>query len=370
MDYKMEQKKIKRSCPIICRVLYAAALICAGLHVSFYMRADFADWFNENVSSALRTVLSTLTSFFPFSLGEAVIICLPCTFVVIVIKSVTILRGDDEKRSNRLICSLLAFLCFLYSLLVMNFAAAYRGVGIAAKLSLECEDVSAEQLYNTGVYLNGKIKEDLDEIDFDFDCSRMPYSLYEMSDKLNEAYGKVADRYSFVQRLNCPVKFVAFSRPMAYTHISGLYTYYTGEANINIDFPEYTIPYTAAHEMSHQRGIAAEDEANFMAFLVCESSSDPYIRYSGYISMFEYVSNALYRADRELYTKLWADVDIRVRYEEKSYSEYFSKISDSLAAKATDAVNDAYLKSQGQSAGTQTYGLVVDLAVAYVENCT
>ncbi len=86
--------------------------------------------------------------------------------------------------------------------------------------------------------------------------------------------------------------------------------------------------------------------------------------------MFEYVSNALYRADRELYTKLWADVDIRVRYEEKSYSEYFSKISDSLAAKATDAVNDAYLKSQGQSAGTKTYGLVVDLAVAYVENCT
>lgn len=366
----MKQEKSKRSCPIICRVLYAAALICVGLHVSFYLRTDFADWFNENVSAIFRTALSKLTSFLPFSLGEAVIICLPCAFIVLIIKSVVILRGDDEKKSNRLICSLLAFLCFLYSLFVMNFASAYRGVGLASKLSLERKDVSAEQLYSTGVYFNEKIKEELDDIDFDFASSKMPYSLYEMSDKLNEAYAKVADKYPFVQRLDCPVKFVALSRPMAYTHISGLYTYYTGEANINIDFPEYTIPYTAAHEMSHQRGTAAEDEANFMAFLVCENSSDPYIRYSGYISMFEYVSSALYSADRELYLKLWEDVDIRVKYEEKSYSEYFSKISDSLAAKATDVVNDVYLKSQGQSAGTKTYGLVVDLAVSYVENRT
>ncbi len=360
---------LKNNCPVPCRVLYLLALILVCFHVSFYLSADFADWFNMHISAFFRGILSKLTSFFTFSLGEAILLCLPCAFVVLVIACISALRSSEPYKSNRMICSLLAMLCAMYSLFVVNFASAYRGQSLSDKLGLEEKEVSAQQLYNTAVYFRDKAEAELDRIEFEFGSSSvMPYSLDGMSAHLNESYAVVSEKYDFVQKLSCPVKYITLSSVMSYTHISGVYTYYTGEANINIDFPDYTIPYTAAHEMSHQRGIAAENEANFMAFLVCDASDDAYIRYSGYVSMYEYLMNALYTADPELHSELWQTTDMRLRYEEAEYNRYFSKYSESVAADISNAVNDTYLKTQGQLAGTKTYGLVVDLAVAYVEH--
>ena len=154
---------------------------------------------------------------------------------------------------------------------------------------------------------------------------------------------------------------------MSYTHITGVYTYFTGEANLNVAFPDYTVAYTAAHEMAHQRGIAPEDEANFVAFLVCLESDDPYIRYSGYVNVLEYVLNALYRADNKAYTEVYRLIDNTVRREFAAYSDFFSKYRDSVASNVSDKVNDTYLKLNGTE-GSVSYGLVVDIAVAYYKN--
>ena len=35
------------------------------------------------------------------------------------------------------------------------------------------------------------------------------------------------------------------------------------------------------HEQTHLRGFMNEAEANFVAYLACENSSDPYFEYSG-----------------------------------------------------------------------------------------
>ena len=209
---------------------------------------------------------------------------------------------------------------------------------------------------------------ELDEVDFVYGgASVMPYSLDEMEEKLLDAYDKVCDKYSFVQRLRSNMKPIILSEPMTYTHISGVYTYFTGEANLNTNFPDYSLPFTAAHEFSHQRGIAREDEANFMAFLVCAASDDPYIRYSGYLNMYEYVASAYYSADPDGYYELLGTMDARIRCELVSYSEFFDKYRDSVASEVSGAINDTYLKLQGTE-GTRSYGLVVDLAVAYLKN--
>ena len=55
---------------------------------------------------------------------------------------------------------------------------------------------------------------------------------------------------------------------MTYTHISGIYTFYTGESNININYPDFVVASSATHEMAHQRGVARENEANFVSFVV------------------------------------------------------------------------------------------------------
>ena len=81
--------------------------------------------------------------------------------------------------------------------------------------------------------------------------------------------------------------------------------------------------------------------------------------------MFEYLSSALYSADKDMYKELVRELDDRVALELIAYSKFFDKYRDNVAADVSGAVNNSYLQSQGQGAGTKSYGLVVDLAVAY-----
>lgn len=369
MDQVIPTQKTRRTVPIACIVLYVLAFCAAVLHILFYFVPAFADAFNMTVGAFCRAVAAYLTALFPFSLAETVIICLPFAVVLLAVICVRATRYGTGQQNARIICILLAVLCALYSSFVFLFASAYRGAPLAQKLALDADAVSAEQLAVAAEYFRSRAQEQCDEIDYVFGGeSTMPYSFSEMVDKLNDAYAGVSERYDFVQRLRAPVKQIALSHLMTYTHISGVYTYYTGEANLNINFPDYTLPYTAAHEMSHQRGIAAENEANFMAFLVCDASEDAYIRYSGYMNMYEYLMNALYSADPERYYEIWAKSDSRMQYEQLAYNRFFNRYSESAAATVSSAINNTYLKSQGQSAGERSYGMVVDLAVAYVEN--
>jgi hypothetical protein len=196
-------------------------------------------------------------------------------------------------------------------------------------------------------------------------ASVMPYSLTEMNAKLLDAYDQYTDQSDFLDDYPSRVKPIMLSEPMSYTHITGVYTFFTGEANLNVNFPDYTLPYTAAHELAHQRGIARENEANFIAFLVTDASDDPYIRYSGYLNLWEYVMNALYPLDGAGYQEILGMLDARVLGELKAYSAFFDTYRDAAVANVSSTVNDAYLKLHGNEAGVESYGLVVDLAIAY-----
>ena len=98
---------------------------------------------------------------------------------------------------------------------------------------------SAEELADNVTFINGG-------------ASVMPYTMFEMNDKLNEAYSSFCVKNDFVQKMDTKIKQISVSKLMTYTHIAGVYTYYTGEANLNTNFPSYTLPYTAAHELSHR----------------------------------------------------------------------------------------------------------------------
>ena len=189
---------------------------------------------------------------------------------------------------------LLSVVVTLFSFFVLTFAAGYRAYPLEDKLELEREKVSAEELYDTAVILIEAINRETSEIEFyEDDFSIMPYPLRDMNHRLGDAYSAFCKSHDFIAHSPGRVKPVLVSEVMSYMHITGVYSFFTGEANLNVGFPDYTLPYTAAHEMAHQRGIAREDEANFIAFLVCIGSEDPYIRYSGYLNVYEYVAGAL-----------------------------------------------------------------------------
>ena len=350
--------------PMVCILLYGLGLLSLVLYVVMSRSVAFADWFNTTVSSFLRTVFAAVTYPLPFSLGEAVIWLLPLA-LVLVLRHAVHHRCGSWKAAAAYIGILLSVVVTLFSVFVWNFAAGYRGRSLDEKLELERTEVSAEELYDTAVLLIEAINRETDDVHFQKDgFSEMPYSLEDMNDKLGKAYGRLADEYTFIPTMPARVKPVLASEVMSYMHITGVYSFFTGEANLNVNFPDYTLPYTAAHELAHQRGIAREDEANFVAFLVCSSSDDPYIRYCGYLNLYEYVASALWQADRDRYYMAVAKFNSEVIAEMNAYNRFYDQYRHSTVSQVSGSINNSYLQSQG-TVGTKSYGMVVDLAVSY-----
>lgn len=355
----------KRRLPPVCKIIYVMTFVSAVLYVAFTLHSGFADWFNRTVSPIGRAALASLTNLIPFSVGEWIIIVIPILLVLLI--SIAYRHFADTWRDSFLYIGMLfSGICVILILFVWNFAAGYYAPPLDQKLQIDRTEVSAEELGDTAEWLSDEIKALTDEIVFlPSGESLMPYSYTEMNQKLMDAYRKACEKYDFIDRFSSSVKPIMLSHPMSYTHVTGVYTFFTGEANLNVNFPDYTLPYTAAHELAHQRGVAREDEANFVAFLVCMESDDPYIRYSAYLNMYEYVAAALARTDPDRYRVLYQTLPYEVIAEQAAYRVFFEKYRENVAASVTQATNDTYLKAQGAKEGTRSYNMVVDLSVAY-----
>lgn len=358
----------KKNISIAARVIFCIGVLCGILKLIAVFSTPFADFFNRYISSIFRAIAAHITAVLPFSLAETVIICAIPLAILFFAWCITV--AAKRGTLTRQIFHLLAVIVLLGSSFIVTFGIAYDATPLEDKMELEVTDPSADDLYracaDTLIELNRMERSITRQKN---GAAPMPCSFDEMVDKLNAAYDSLYGQYEFLSPLHTKVKRIALSKPMTYTHLSGVYTFWSGEANVNVNYPDYIIVYTTAHEMAHQRGIAPEDEANFVAFLACAASDDLYIRYCGYANLLEYLASALYEADPTMYSEqLLPFYNDGLRNEYIAYSKMFEPYRDNVASEVSGAVNDAYLKVQGQTEGTKSYGLVVDLAVAYLKS--
>jgi hypothetical protein len=77
----------------------------------------------------------------------------------------------------------------------------------------------------------------------------------------------------------------------------GYFNPFTHEAQVNNLKPNYTSPLTTCHEMAHQTGIAAEDDANLKAYIECVESDEVTFQYSAYFNIWLYAHSKVYQMD-------------------------------------------------------------------------
>lgn len=360
MRYDLKYEKV----PLWCKLSIAFLVLSAIIYAIICLSPQFADFFNRYVSGVFRFLLAKITNILPFSIAEAAIILIP-VILFLAIRYIWKYRCNTKRSTLVTIVCTFSLASIFFSSFVWTFSAGYRGTELDDKLNMESVPIDKQDLYNSAIYLAGEINKLAPEVEFDSEnFSVMPYSMSDMNKKLLDAYESFSQEYDFLNTFDSRLKPVLLSEGMSYAHITGVYTFFTGESNLNIAFPDYTIPFTAAHELAHQRGIAREDEANMVAFLVCMKSDDNYIRYCAYVNMYEYVANALYGADKELFRKADANLNRDVYNEQVAYSKFFKKYQKSVTSQISGTVNDIYLQSQG-TVGRKSYGMVVDLTVAY-----
>ena len=355
-----------RSVPIWASVSIIVALISAVVYAIAINSRAVADYINGTLSVFIRRIGSYITYIFPFSVFELILICL--VPIIIALTVVFVKRADNRKSRIRTIFSLVALVSLLLTSYVYTLGIGYHTTPVSRRMGIEdSPDITKEQIYSTAWIVQSQVNIISDRLGAD-GVTVMPYGIDELSDKIVAAYDVFLEEYPILTNFTSRAKPVHFSGVMSDLRITGIYSFFTGEANVNCGvYPDFVLPFAVAHEFAHQRGVCRENEANFVAFLVCISSDDDFIKYSGYLNLYQYLSSAAYRADKEAYSELAHGLSDVARTDLKRYNEVYEEHEDSLLGEINDKVNDYYLKMNGTQ-GTVTYGYVVRLAVSYYEN--
>jgi hypothetical protein len=163
---------------------------------------------------------------------------------------------------------------------------------------------------------------------------------------------------------NTPAKKSLWSWPLTYMGYAGYLNPFTGEAQVNSLLPMLSFIHTAAHERGHQEGIAAENEANFHAFLTTYQHDNKHIRYAAYCFALRYCWSALYRLNPGCANERTQKLRSGIRKEYQAQQAFWNAHRNPLQP-ILDKVYDRFLKANGQAAGQKSYSQVVALLVAY-----
>lgn len=182
----------------------------------------------------------------------------------------------------------------------------------------------------------------------------IPYSIDKIFDVATETI-RNQHQYPIVN-----IKKSIFSLPLSYMGYGGYINPFTLEAQVNAYQPKLRLLTTSAHEIAHQLGYAAEEEANFIAIDAALQSEDLYMQYAGYHLALGYaLADCRKRKDidsKGLYKKLSAGV----LKQYKQVSAFWQKYQNPLEPLFKKSY-DTYLKANNQTAGINSYSLVVGL---------
>ena len=348
----------------VCFIIFALSVLILLFCILF---DSFAEAYSVTVSSFLRYSLSLLTGFFGFSLAEIIVLLLP-PLVVLLILVLIVCLIKNRKMLSHVLRFMLCTVLVIVSAFIHIFGVCYFRKPIEHNMNLDRKKLTRNEMYQSMSFIKDSLENSLSDIVFKSDGSSVnPRSFLQTDRLIDEGYKKLIKEYPFISDITAKAKQVLMSEPMTYTHISGIYFPFTGEANVNNNYPDYVVVYSTAHEKAHQRGIAGEDDANFVAFLALMYSDDDYLRYSALMSMYDYYLDSIYKVDREMYEYFLKSSHESVYGEMYAYSVFFDKYRDSSASKVADAVNDSYIKVMGDSEGVNSYGNVVELVSAYLD---
>ncbi|MFI3249725.1 MAG: DUF3810 domain-containing protein [Eubacteriales bacterium] len=309
--------------------------------------------------------LATLTDPIPFALGEGALILLAIFVVVWVGFRV---RNCVRKRHPLFqlfhLKVLVAVVLWVLVWLFWFWNVLYYVPSFAERTGLDIDPYSVDELYDTtltyakeAAKLSTRVPRD-DTLNFDVEQSQYFGSATTL-------YLPLEAEFPFLAMGETSTKPLVLSRFQSHFGFSGMYSPYTGEANVNIDTPSVLHPVTIAHEMAHQRSIAPEQEANFLAIIACSKSDDVIFRYSGALYGLMQLSSALSSVSPDLWDTIVAEhftpeIFIDWNYTVAYWAQFESPVKD-----ASHQVYDEFLKSNEQELGMKSYGACVDLLVAY-----
>lgn len=317
---------------------------------------------------AYTEVMTRLTGWIPCSLGEIIIIAVPVTAVIFIVRALILIiirRGERAEITLRLFRNIFLYTGIVALWYMISCGGNYYRYEFKEFSDLTIEKSTKEELYELCVYLADNAAKARTETGTPEDSVFVSsYTNSVRSGNATEAVSKLGEKYEVLKGNYPKAKSVFFSKFMSGLNITGVYFPFTSEANVNVDIPDYSRAVTICHELSHIRGFMREDEANYIAYLACKDAEYAEFRYSGYMLALVYAGNRLYSEDRSLYRKLCGHYSEGMIIDINNNSKYWEQFKDTTLSEIGEKVNDTYLKANNQTDGTKSYGRMVDLLLA------
>ena len=310
-----------------------------------------------------------ITGIFPFSVYELIVLALTLTAFL------TGILAIRKAKPGTWLALVYACVCTGVFLFAALWGLNHLGPDAGEKLCFEAGKYTAAELKEAAEYYMNKAEEIAALLPEEEDGTTRFPSFRELSGNVRLGFdaiagkaGKPGSPYTAEFRLladpGARVKPLAASRLFAYTGTTGIFIAFTGEANVSTETYKAAIPFTMCHETAHRLSFAAEEEANFIAFLTCEANEKPEFQYSGHYLAFIYCFNSLYAADpsaaAELNEKMPPRLSADLRATNRHYAQFDGKVQN-----AAQKVNDGYLKVFGEEDGVRSYGMVTDYLIEW-----
>ena len=317
-------------------------------------------------SNGLYIVISRIMRYafgwLPFSFGDIVY----TLAIIYCLRWLLKHRKGILKDTKQWLLDLLTGLSFAYIAFHILWAFNYYRQPLHIALNIN-DSYSTDQLIQTVDYLISEtnsaynLLNDNDTLKID-----IPYSKKEILSKIPEGYERIKQTFPKLDYHPKSIKPSIYSTALTYMGFSGYLNPFTNEAQVDILIPKFKLPTTGSHEVAHQLGFAAENEANFIGGIVAMKHPDLYFQYSGKAFALQHCLFELFRRDPEIFEIKKASINKGVLKNYEEVQDFWMSYQNPLEPFFAKTY-DTFLKVNNQAKGMESYSYVVALFVNYFE---
>lgn len=366
-ERKIGLKAVYTLCPVTHTVALISAVVIL-LHLALRdhqpLMARLADGFLHPLHEKLALLCDRLGY---FSAAEVLIWgFILFLLAALVWRLVKLIRGDRWRNLYRLVMLPISAALFVYAGYSALWGTYYYADDFLATGGFESREISVDELETVTKYFAARLNELGDEVQRD-EQGFYTLNRREILDRSREIYNNTELLHPRLSGPAVSAKAIASSHWLSYLDFTGFFFPFTGEACVNTDFPVSLFPSTVAHELAHQRGVAREQDANFVAVLSGLESGDLDYGYSACLLAYIHLGNALYSADYARWEPVYKSLSEGVRLDIALNNAYWRQFETPVQT-VSNTVHEGLLQSYDQQLGLKSYGACVDLLVCHYLN--
>jgi Protein of unknown function (DUF3810) len=320
-------------------------------------------YYSQGIYPHIAKLSRYVFGWIPFSIGDIIYALLIIFLIRWLFKNIKRLGREPVLFA----LDITATLSIIYFLFNSMWGLNYYRVPLNETLGLET-DYTTEELLNTTHRLIAKSNELHRQLGYaDSTKIDIPYTHQEIFTKSINGYQNLEKEYPNLNYSPKSIKNSTWSLGLTYMGYSGYFNPLTGEAQVNRLIKTYKFSVVSGHELAHQIGYAAENEANFIATLATLHNDDPYFQYTGYIFALRYCVNEIARRDITAYEEILPTINFGILESYREMREFWDAYKNPFE-NISKVFWDQFLKANNQSRGIMSYSYMVALVVNYFED--